>query len=296
MNAARVIDPGPLLAAPVPCVVCGATRSHVYMPVDGYTIRACEGCTLRFLHPQPTAEALEAFYEEQYYHSDDSVSHGYGNYVKQADNLRATFRDRLRELPVPAGRLLDVGAAAGYFVEQARAVGWLAEGIDPSEWAASFARDQLCQPVRTGLVEEAGFPDAHFDALTMWEVIEHLPAPGAVLREAARILKPNGLLALSTPDASALVTRLTGKRWLGWHKVPEHLYFFDLPTLTRLLEENGFEVIHHRYVSLTVTWRFALERLGAQLGLPFLKAPSWLADRPIRVNPCYDLMILARRR
>lgn len=276
------------------CVVCGDPSASRFMEVAGYTICDCQGCGLRFLNPQPSAEALKAFYDKQYYHSDDPLTQGYGNYVAQADNLRATFRNRLRFLP-QGGTLLDVGAAAGFFVEQARAAGWEAEGIDPSDWAARFAREQLGVPVRTGQLEEAGYAPASFDAVTAWEVIEHLPDPRAVLLEMARILKPGGLLALSTPDAGAPVSRLAGRRWLGWYKVPEHLYFFDLKTLTRLLEETGFEVTHHRYVSLNVTWGFALDRLGELVGLP-IKAPSWLAQRSGAVNPGYDLMVLARRK
>jgi 2-polyprenyl-3-methyl-5-hydroxy-6-metoxy-1,4-benzoquinol methylase len=264
------------------------------MDVSDYTICACRGCGLRFLNPQPTPEALEAFYTKQYYHSDDSLSQGYGDYVAQADNLRSTFRHRLRYLP-KAETLLDVGAAAGFFVEQAREAGWKAEGIDPSDWAARFAREQLGVPVRTGHLEEAGFPAASFDAVTAWEVIEHLPDPRTVLLEMARILKPGGLLALSTPDAGAPVSRLAGRRWLGWYKVPEHLYFFDRKTLMRLLEETGFEVTSCRYVSLDVTWSFALKRLSELLGIP-IKVPAWLAHRTGRVNPGYDLMILARRK
>lgn len=261
----------------------------------GYRILACLGCGLRFLDPQPDADALERLYAETYYHSDDPLARGYARYTAEAANWRATFRDRLGHLPPPPARLLDVGAAAGFFVEQARQAGYDARGVEPSTWASGYARDELHQPVDTGTLEAMRYPDAGFDIVTMWEVIEHLPDPAAFLLEVARVLAPGGTLAFSTPDAGSLAARLSGRRWLGWQKVPEHLWFFDLPALTRLLDKAGFEVTGHRYVSLTVTLGFALDRLGSLTGLP-LGAPGRLNEWPVRVNPGYDLMVTARRR
>lgn len=281
--------------ATVACAVCGSHEARPFMAHPPYAIVGCAGCGLRYLSPRPSPEAIAGLYAETYYHSADSVSHGYSAYTAEAENWRRTFQDRLRHLPA-AGKLLDVGAAAGFFVEQARLAGWEAEGVEPSEWASRYAREQLGVPVATGTLESARYPDATFDAVTMWEVIEHLPDPRGFLAEVARVVKPGGLFALSTPDAGSLVARLTGQRWLGWHKVPEHLYYFDRPSLSRLLTENGFSVVDARYVSLTVTWGFAFERLGALFGQAWLgKLPGWLKDRSLAVNPYYDLMIIARR-
>jgi len=281
------------------CIVCGCSQHAPFRNSGSFEIRRCLGCGLRFLHPQPSAEALRRFYAESYFHSPDSVSQGYSSYADEAANWRATFRDRLRHLPAPApgARLLDVGAAAGYFVEQARIAGWDAEGVEPSAWAATYAREQLQQPVREATLESAEYASESFDLVTFWEVIEHLPQPDAFLKEVARILRPGGTIAFSTPDSGSLAARLSGRRWLGWQKVPEHLYFFDFRTLRTLLERTGFEVISRRYVTLTVTWGFALQRLGALLGAPALnRVPTSVAERSVRVNCFYDLMLAARLR
>jgi 2-polyprenyl-3-methyl-5-hydroxy-6-metoxy-1,4-benzoquinol methylase len=282
---------------PPACNLCGATGASRFRRDGDFTILRCEGCGLRYLDPQPTAEQLDALYSHSYFENDASVRQGYQSYAAEVDNHRATFETRLRYLSPPSGKLLDVGAATGVFVERARARGWQAEGVEPSEWAATFAREELRQPVRTTTLEAAAFPDRSFDAVTMWEVIEHLPDPRNTLREIARVLKPGGTLALSTPDAGSAVARLSGQAWLGWRKIPEHLFYFDVPSLKRYLDETGFEWVSHRYVSITVTLGFALGRLGSLVGLPWLeRLPGPLANTNVPINPLYDLMVVARRR
>jgi SAM-dependent methyltransferase len=168
--------------------------------------------------------------------------------------------------------------------------------VEPSEWAADYARRELGSEVLTGTLESIRFPDQAFDVVTLWEVIEHLSDPMITLQEIRRILRPGGQLVLSTPDAGSLAARVSGRRWLGWRKVPEHLYFFDRSNLDRLLTRAGFVPVRHRYASLTVSLGFALERTFSLLGLwNSWRAPKSVASRSIRVNPGYDLLVVAIR-
>jgi SAM-dependent methyltransferase len=276
------------------CIVCGSDEQTQFRKQDGYTIVACVCCGLRFLDPRPSEEALASLYRESYYLSSDSRRQGYDSYAAEAENWRRTFRDRLRDLPATPGRLLDVGAATGFFVEQARIAGWDAAGVEPSDWAAEYARRELGMDVVTGTLESVPFPSGAYDVVTLWEVIEHLPDPMSTLREIRRILRPGGRLVLSTPDSGSLAARLSGRRWLGWRKVPEHLFFFDRANLDRLLLHSGFQPVRHRYASLTVSAGFALERSLSLLGLPAtVRAPGWMARRSIRLNPGYDLLVVS---
>lgn len=280
-----------------PCPCCHGDAIEPFASHAGFSIVACRECGLRYLDPQPTVNELEELYSESYFTHEGTGLPGYDRYLEELDNHRRTFDDRLPLLPAHAqeSRILDVGAAVGAFVERARFAGWQAEGVEPSTWAAAYARDILRQPVATGTLEGAEYPAATFDVVTLWEVIEHLPEPLSTLREIHRVLKPGGFLALSTPDARSPVSQLLGRRWPGWRKVPEHLFFFDRRTLRKLLGDAGFEVAKERYVSLTVSRGYLLDRVREIAGWRGSRRSTsdWLS-RSVRVNPGYDLFVLAR--
>lgn len=280
------------------CIVCGSSASTDFLARGRFSIRACTHCGLRFLWPQPGPLELQALYDDSYFSSEDSEGRGYSDYLEQPENHRRLFRDRLARLPRPSpgARLLDFGAAAGFFVEQASQVGWNAEGIEINDRMARYGRDVLGCRISNSSLEQLRDAEVSFDLVTMWEVIEHLAQPGETLRQIHALLRPGGHLALSTPDCGSIAARLMGKRWLGWRKIPEHLYFFDSATLTRLLNRSGFDILHKAYVPLFVDVEYAFERLSAILGIPAVAraARPW-RHRPIKLNPYYDLMVLARR-
>lgn len=281
------------------CPACDSSSQVPFSSRGGYRVVTCEQCGLRYLDRQPTAADVDALYGAGYFQHASAGDPGYDRYLEEVEHIRRTFDHRLKFLPAPGPgkRLLDVGAAIGLFVERARLVGWEAVGLDPSSWACQYAVEVLKQPVQCGTVEHAGFLPASFDVVTMWEVIEHLPHPRSTLATVAPLLRPGGLVILSTPDAGSLVARLLGRRWPGWGKVPEHLTFFDKQSLGRVLRDSGFRVEDQRYVSLVVSRRYLFDRVASVVGIRRHggRTGRWMT-RPIRVNPYYDLMVTARRR
>lgn len=149
---------------------------------------------------------------------------------------------RLRgRLDVERPRLLDVGCSLGCTVEAAGRMGWDAHGVDISQDAVEFCRGQglNCQVMRPSRLPYA---DNSFDALTAWHVIEHVPDVADALREWRRVLRPGGVLALETPDASCLKVRLWGARYRHFWAA-EHVYTFRPENLIPFLKKAGFEVL-----------------------------------------------------
>lgn len=283
-------------AAAPRCPLCGSVHSLPFRSSGAWVIERCADCGHRFLWPVPAEEELRRFYERDYFRSADSSAPGYSAYDDEGENLRRTFRERLTLLPPPPGRLLEVGSATGYFLEQAGLAGWDVEGLEPSHWASEYARNVLGQPVATTTLEDAHLAPESYDLVVAWEVLEHLSQPREFLHEVRRVLRPGGSFAFSTPDCGSFVARATAGRWPGWKKVPEHLSFFDRKRLRRLVQEVGFEVVRERYVSLHVRLGFAFERLAGIVGFDLSALlPERLLARTIRINCGYDLMFVARR-
>lgn len=214
----------------------------------------CTDCGLVYQNPQPVPEDLI----DAYGHVVDV------RYDREREGRIHTFRRSLRELEeyCGRGRLLDVGSHLGFFVEVARKAGWEAEGIEPSEWAAATARSRGL-PVARGSIDDLE-PDASYDAVTLWDVIEHLTDPVAAVATLQGMLKPGGVLALSTMDVDAPVAKLLGHRW-PWY-MQMHLFYFSRRSLRTLVERAGFEVLEIRRHRRIVRVAYLASRLERRVG------------------------------
>jgi len=196
------------------------------------------------LHLAP-AEVF-SHYSEAYYEADasgaDEARRGYPSYRNATGTLRGSFAEKLAIVRryVPSGRLLDAGAAYGIFLLTA-APYFECMGIDVSEYAASVARDEFGMNVRAGDIEQTGFPDNHFDAVVLWDIIEHLIHPVKALQEVHRVLKPGGLVFISTDDAENWLPLLMGSRWWAL-AAPMHLCHFSKRGMAIAFHRAGLEL------------------------------------------------------
>jgi SAM-dependent methyltransferase len=232
--------------SPRDCVVCGAPQPVPQFSRNGFDMVACRACGCLYVGQDAAAIDFDALYGQDYYTGGhDQV---FSDYVGQAAARRAHARRKLwmlRHLPprVPRrGRLLDVGCAAGFFLAEAQPH-YEVQGVELSAWSSAWAREQLGLPVFTGTLQQAALPADHFDLITLWDVIEHVPDPVPLLAEAARVLKPGGQLVLTTGDWGSAYAQRHGR---DWHLMtpPWHLTMFSRATLTKAAERAGLKPLH----------------------------------------------------
>jgi SAM-dependent methyltransferase len=237
--------------------------------------------------PWSLAQA-RVFYGRDYF--SGATPEGYTDYLGLDRALRRTARRRLRRLP-PGGRLLDIGCASGTFIAEAQAV-YRAAGADISFDACRVARNQGLDVV---VADAAALPfaSASLDVITMWDTLEHISDPVAVLADVARVLRPGGTLALTTGDVSSLCARLSGRRW-HLLTVPEHRYFFSPRSLMRVFDRVGLRCTACHHAGGYYSPAYILERLAKSLragigAVERLHGWRWLRETTVYVN-LFDIM------
>jgi SAM-dependent methyltransferase len=246
----------------VSCPVCRAPGAAPGLRKDGMAILFCVDCGSGFWQPG-TGFDPAAVYGRGYFEEPGHAA-GYDDYASLEPALRANFARRIRALGPPpraGARLLDLGAAFGFAVDEARRAGWRAVGLELSRAAAGrAARHAGPGGIVVGDAQRAPFADAGFDGITLWDVLEHLPAPHAAVAEVARLLRPGGRVALSTGDVGSVAARLSGARW-HLYTLPEHVVFYSREGLRRLLSGHGLRVVAMRAEAARYPLGYLVERL-----------------------------------
>ena len=267
------------------------------IPGEFFLVR-CVNCRHVFMNPQPDADSIGACYPDNYgphrgasiaandtaaatsSHLHDSVAAEssevtgddraapwyLSGFVRRIPGLRGLYywlTDSHAEVLPPLSDdacVLEIGCAHGQFLHKLTAQGWTVTGVEPADNAAAAARAQGFD-ARTGTLSAASFSTNQFDAAFAWMVIEHLPDPRETLDELSRVLKPGGWLALSVPNFGCWEPKVFGKYWDAY-ELPRHLQHFTARTITRVLNDCGFEVeklqCQHNLLNVVGSLGFAL--------------------------------------
>ena len=258
------------------CVVCESSNTHIclypavkndinselFMITDGNygcfgTMRKCDDCGLVFTSDYPASQ----------------VSNFYRNmvdleYLDSAISRRSQMK-RLLEIALrynPQARsVLDVGAAVGLMILEAKARGLEADGIEPSRWCVRVASEVYGIDLFHGALEDLNELVMQYDLVMLIDVLEHSNDPLSFLRYARNALAPGGRLIIVTPDIYSPAARIMGKYW--WHCRTGHLCFFSRNSIRMALRENHMHLVD----DLCVGWIFPIKYLCKRLKyyLPF---------------------------
>jgi 2-polyprenyl-3-methyl-5-hydroxy-6-metoxy-1,4-benzoquinol methylase len=208
----------------------------------------CKQCGLVYQNPRPTSAQMASNYPPEYDPFNIQKEQKQPGWLgKKAFDYGLSKRCNFVTRFKTGGRLLDVGCATGEFLgAMSKRKGWQLHGVEINPQAALVAIECYHLEIFTGVLEQAGYPNQYFDVITLWEVLEHLHDPNAALSEIRRILKPDGILVIRTPDLSSWDARFFGKYWSGYD-APRHLYIFNPITLEKILKLAGFYIQSNSY-------------------------------------------------
>jgi 2-polyprenyl-3-methyl-5-hydroxy-6-metoxy-1,4-benzoquinol methylase len=267
-------DPKPEDLERPDCALCGPGTErrpvHAFPP---FGVVSCARCSLVFLSPRLVERRMMGLYQDATYWDSDVAGRGYDEYLEVRENWLRTFRRRLGEIArhgARGGTVLDVGCGPGFFVEAARGDGWDAHGIDPSEYAIALARRALGERVSVGVVDANRHAPGSFDLVTAFDAFEHVYEPRRFLDAAHALLRPGGVLAITTPNVESLLARVSGRGWVSF-KIPEHVYYWSPATIRRALAPR-FDVLEVRRAGQYATVGF-LARRALRIGPG---SPAWL--------------------
>lgn len=282
-----------------PCFICHAQNFSWFCQKNSFNLWRCRDCGLLFVYPLPDPKSL---YSADYF-SAAKAGFGYVDYDYDKQPMVPVFKQYLAYLkklaPGPGGRLLDLGAATGFFVNLAQADGWQAQGVEISDYAAKLGR-QKDLDILTGTLTSLSLPESAYQAITMLDVLEHLTDPLPTLKEAYKILSPRGLLLINTPDAGSWLAKLLGK---GWHLLvpPEHLHYFNRNNLKKFLSDNGFKVVLETKIGKTFTLEYIFKTLYLWQKLALWKFLSrlvrrgWLKKISLPIHLRDNLLLIAQK-
>lgn len=248
------LEPIDIRREKVPCALCGSddialrfevtghARSGVYLngvfrQVAGRErIVRCQECGLVYVNPRlaPTPGITTYSVQEELAYFDATRT---DRQIGNEDLLQ-----RIVGFLSGPGRLLDVGCGDGLLLAQAQRRGWDAWGLEVSgELVARVRAEHGLTQLFHGTLDAAAYPSAHFDAVILINVIEHLRQPSETVQEIARVTRPGGVVAVHTPNVDSLAARYRGPAWHHYEPF-EHFYYFNAYTLQRLLEKSGLRV------------------------------------------------------
>jgi 2-polyprenyl-3-methyl-5-hydroxy-6-metoxy-1,4-benzoquinol methylase len=251
------------------CNLCHTAAKGSIFNKNGYDLVRCADCGLVYVGCPPSAAELEKLY---------SFANGYHTSFEDDNSPSAISQQRWAKYYLELinrygdrGRVLDVGCSVGFFLEAAKKDGWQTQGLEMSADSAEIARSKRGLEVEQGTLESASFAPASFDAVTVWDVIEHVTDPADAMMRMNRLLKPGGIVAMSTPNVDGIFPRWSLKvaQPLNYWPHPEppyHLFQFSKRTIRRLLEQTGFEVVAIVDKNISISFTFG--------------KPSFLAKTP----------------
>lgn len=268
------------------CDICRRDETETYCRLKSpdfkdeiFDLKKCKGCGLFFISPRPDAGEMKKYYPDTGYYAYSQAEEDFKKQDRFQELVKGIKRATIAEYycsrekypfavrlknkflasvgehrfgtaprGLKIGSILDVGCGDGAFLAYLKEFGWQVKGVEINSYAAKRAREMGLEVYNQDLLG-VDFGDERFDVVRLWSVVEHLHRPLATIEKISRILKPGGFLIIQTQNFNSLARRIFKENWSAFD-APRHLYSFTRGTLRRLIEENNFEILEMRTISV----------------------------------------------
>jgi 2-polyprenyl-3-methyl-5-hydroxy-6-metoxy-1,4-benzoquinol methylase len=219
------------------CIFCDTVEKKIYLRENGYAGRKCKVCNLIYISPRPTAAEISDLYGHDNAHLS-AQDHIKGQFSKR---LHAKHNLRLIKKYIKKGTLLEIGSGAGFFLDQAKKMGFEPHGIELNPIQKNFIEKNLKIPCEAEILSEKSFNEKKFDVIYHCDVVSHFYEPIAEFKIMNKKLNENGLLVFETGNLGDIKKKYF--KHIKKLQYPDHLFFFSEKNLKDLLEKTGFELV-----------------------------------------------------
>lgn len=224
------------------CLLCASSVLEKLAPYHEVGLVKCNSCNFVFSERVPTMETLIDYYSNNYERTSYLSPITIKRYNELLDGFEA-FRK--------TGKILDVGAGYGFFLEVARDRGWEVHGTELTEEAVEHCRTKGITMFK-GEFHDLDLDPEAYDVIVSIEVIEHINTPIQFVETAKKVLRKDGLFYLTTPNFNSIL-RYRLKEQYNVIEYPNHLCYYTSKTLSKLFTEHGFEPLNMKTTGLSLT-------------------------------------------
>lgn len=232
------------------CPVCGSEEINPLLTVNDHSVShedfvvwQCANCSLRFTQDVPDENSIAPYYSSPDYISHTNTNKGLINQLYQS--VRKHTLNQKANLVIhytnTQGRILDLGAGIGAFLNTMKEKSWEVIGIEPDEGAKEQAKKLFDLDLANLSILEQ-LPENSFDAITLWHVLEHIHQLHETIERLKTLLKPNGKIFIAVPNYQSADANAYKLYWAAYD-VPRHLYHFTPKAMNILLQQNGLKII-----------------------------------------------------
>lgn len=277
------------------CSSCNFEKEHISLYKKNESlIRKCRACGLGSAEQGDFDP--EGYYTEDYFNGGHSD--GYADYAGSEQVLRNEFSRLVASLKKyfpNGGKLLEIGSAYGFFLKEAQSL-FEVHGIELVKDAVIASRKAGLKNVRQGVADEKALNEVGMvDVIVLLDVIEHLPSPVDTLRHCRSILKPGGVILITTGDFDSIASRITKSRW-RLMTPPQHLWFFTKKSFENISENLNFDMVEYRKPWKIVPLPLMVYQLARMFGLRFrFKQGTFWGKVGIPIN-MFDAMLVVLKK